>query len=31
MEVQALEKVVDDPGPITVTVDAVEDVACSLR
>ena len=31
MKVQALEKVVDDPGPIDITVDAVENVAHSLR
>ena len=27
MKVQALEKVIDDPGPIVVTIDAEEDVA----
>ena len=31
MEVQALEEIVDGPGPIAIAVDAVEDVACCLH
>ena len=30
MEVQALEKVVDDLGLMVFAVDAIEDIACSL-
>ena len=31
MKVQALEEIVDDPGPIAVTIDVVQDIVCCLH